>query len=308
MSELDCLAVGSSAFDILMTVNRPPHSDERIGAHALSVSGGGPAATAATAMARLGLRVGIVSAVGDDVFGRLMIEEFARFGVDTSNVQTVPGSSTLSTVLIERETARRSLIVYGGCINRIDLERVELSRIKHARSVHLDGNNLALAMEAARVGKIAGVPVYLDGGNIPADALADLLPLVDVYIPDEQSVRRQLGEGVSVQDACQAFHTKGPSLVCITRAEHGSIAYDGETFWSAPAYTGVSIVDTTGAGDNFHGAFVAARLEGWEISETLRFANAYAALCCRGVGGRTSAPDLAETLQHLAQWQVGSEA
>jgi sugar/nucleoside kinase (ribokinase family) len=300
MSVFDCLAFGSSAFDVLMSVDRPPRSDERVGANAVTSGGGGPAATASTAMARLNLKVGIVTAVGADVFGRLMIEEFERFGVETSGIQIVPGSSTLSAVLIETTNARRSMIVYGGCINRIDLDGINFERIRQARSIHLDGNNPRLAERAARAAREAGVPVYLDGGNIATEPLSELLPLIDVYIPDEQSVQKQLGEGVTPEEACRIFKERGPSLVVITRAEHGSIAFDGSQFWSAPAYGGVSIVDTTGAGDNFHGAFLAARLDGLGVEEALRFSNTYAALCCRGIGGRATAPDRTETLEHLA--------
>lgn len=300
MSGFDCLAFGSSAFDILMSVDRPPRSDERVGAHAVTSGGGGPAATASTAMARLGLKVGIVTAVGADVFGRLMLDEFERFGVETSGIQIVPGSSTLSAVLMETINARRSMIVYGGCINRIDLDGIDLERIRQARSIHLDGNNPRLAELAAHAAREAGIPVYLDGGNIAAEPLSELLPLIDVYIPDEQSVHKQLGEGVTAEEACRIFKERGPSLVVITRAEHGSIAFDGSQFWSAPAYGGVPIIDTTGAGDNFHGAFLAARLDGQSIEEALRFSNTYAALCCRGIGGRATAPDRAETLEHLA--------
>jgi sugar/nucleoside kinase (ribokinase family) len=301
MTAFDCLAFGSSAFDILMTVDRPPRSDERVGAHAITSGGGGPAATASTAMARLGLKVGIVTAVGEDVFGRLVIDEFKTYGIDTAAIQTVTGSSTVSTVLIERGTARRSMAVYGGCINRIDIDAIDFARIRQAKAVHLDGNNPALARRAAQAAKAAGVPVYLDGGNIPAEPLKELLPLIDVYIPDEQSVARQLGEQVGPEDACRIFFDQGPSLVCITRAEQGSIAFDGDNFRSAPAYGGVPIIDTTGAGDNFHGAFLAARIEGQPVREALRFANTYAALCCRGIGGRAAAPDRAETFEHLAK-------
>lgn len=306
MSELDCLSFGSSAFDVLMSVDRPPRSDERVGAHAVTSGGGGPASTAATAMARLGCKVGLVTAVGQDVFGTLMLEEFARFGVETSGTQRVTGSSTISSVLIERETAKRSMTVYGGCINRIDIDAIDLEPIRTAKVVHLDGNNLALALRVAKAAKDFGVPVSLDGGNMSAEAITEILPFIDIYIPDEQSMHKQLGDGMTAEEACRLYHARGPGLVCITRAEIGSIAFDGTTFWSRPAYGGVPVVDTTGAGDNFHGAFLAARLEGRDIDATLCFANVYAALCCRGIGGRTTAPDRDETLQHLSRFLEGA--
>jgi sulfofructose kinase len=138
MPAYDCLAFGSSAFDILMSVDRPPRSDERISARAVISGGGGPAPTASTAMARLGLKVALVTAVGEDVFGRLMIADFERFGVETSDIQTVVGSSTISTVLIEEATAHRSMVVYRGCIDRIDIDAVDFSRLRNTRAVHLD--------------------------------------------------------------------------------------------------------------------------------------------------------------------------
>jgi len=302
MSRFDCLSFGSSAFDVLMSVDRPPRSDERVSAHAVTSGGGGPASTAATAMARLGFKVGLITAVGEDVFGTLMLEEFARFGVDTSGTQRVAGSSTISSVLIERETAKRSMTVYGGCVNRIDIGAIDVGRIRNAKVVHLDGNNPALAIHIARAAKSFGIPVSLDGGNMSAEAIAEVLPHIDIYIPDEQSMHKQLGEDVSVDDACRLYRERGPGLVCITRAESGSIAYDGKEFRAQPAYRGAPVADTTGAGDNFHGAFLAAWLDGLDIDATLKFANVYAALCCRGIGGRTSSPDREETLAHLASF------
>ena len=298
MSLLDCLAIGSSAFDLLLSVERVPRSDERVSASSITSGGGGPAATAAVAMARLGLRTALVSAVGADDFGAMIVAELNRQSVATDRIQVLASTpSTISAVLIET-SGHRSMAVFGGCIAAIDLEAIDFSRIAEARCVHLDGNNPDLADAAARHARALGVPVSLDGGNIRPEALQRLLPNVDIYIPDEQSVARQLGP-MALRDACRRFWEQGPALVCITRAEHGSIAFDGETFIEVPAYTGVPIVDTTGAGDNFHGAFLFGHLAGWPLAETLRFSNVFAALCCRAVGGRSSVPSLAETRQHM---------
>lgn len=301
MQKLDCLAIGTSVFDVLLTVDHPPVSDERVRASALSSGGGGPAATAAYAMTRLGFKVDLISAVGSDVFGRLIVEELDAQGIGIDGIQVVQGPSTLSAVMIEQSSGRRSMAVCTGCLDRINLDAIQSNQIAAARSVHLDGNNPELAAHAARLARQAGVPVYLDGGNIPATALESLLPLIDVYIPDQQSAECQLGASMDVREACRAFHARGPSLICITQAEKGATAFDGHRFWTAPAYSDVAIVDTTGAGDNFHGAFLFARQRGMDIEETLHFANAFAALCCRGVGGRATVPDLAETMRHVAK-------
>ena len=188
--------------------------------------------------------------------------------------------------------------VFRGCINKIDLSKIDFERIADARCIHLDGNNPALAEAAARRARALGVPVSMDGGNISPESLMPLLPWVDIYIPDEQSVARQLGTG-DPREACRRFHAAGPKLVCVTRAEHGSLAYDGETFVEVPAFSGVPIVDTTGAGDNLHGAFVYGHLAGWPMEDVLRFSNTFAALCCRAVGGGGSVPTLSETQEHM---------
>jgi sugar/nucleoside kinase (ribokinase family) len=291
---LDCLAFGSCGFDVLLTVDRAPSSDQRVPAHAVSSGGGGPAATAAAALARLGLRVELVSVVGDDIFGELIRAELSRQGVGIDAVRILANSpSNVSSVLIE-QTGHRSMAAFSGCLSRIDLAQVNFDRIGDARCIHLDGNNVDLAEAAARRARKSGTFVSLDGGNISAASLARLLPLVDSYIPDEQSLVRQLGP-IDPREACRRLHGAGPAVVCITRAERGCLAYDGLSFIESPAHAGIPIVDTTGAGDNFHGAFLYGHLAGWPLEETLTFSNTFAALCCRAIGGRGSVPDLAET-------------
>lgn len=302
MSGIDCLAAGSAVFDVLLIVERVPLADERVAARQVVSGGGGPAATAANAMARLGLRVELVSAVGDDLFGRLILEELRGQGVGVDAVQVVAGASNMAAVMITRTTGQRSLVVCSGCLQRIDTAAIPQALLQSAGCVLLDGNNPALAIELASRARRLRVPVYLDGGNIDVAVLDELLPLVDVHIPDVQSVAKQLGEGVDVREACRVLHAKGPKLVCITEGAAGSVAFDGRQHWHVPAYRGAAIADTTGAGDNFHGAFVFAHRRGWDMDTTLRFANTFAALCCRGIGGRASVPDYPETTAHVSRF------
>jgi sulfofructose kinase len=286
---------------MLLTVDQAPGSDQRVLARSASSGGGGPAATAAAALARLALRVELVSVVGDDIFGDLIRTELSRLGVGIDGIQILADSqSTISSVLIEK-TGRRSMAVFNGCLSRIDLSAVNFDRIDQARCIHLDGNNIHLAEAAAGRARKSGTFVSLDGGNISAASITRLLPFVDAYIPDEQSLVRQFGP-LDLREACRKLHAAGPTIVCITRAERGSLAYDGRSFIEAPARAGIPIVDTTGAGDNFHGAFIYGHLAGWPLEEILTFSNTFAALCCRAVGGRGSVPDLAETQEFMGSF------
>ncbi|MBU2328626.1 MAG: carbohydrate kinase, partial [Alphaproteobacteria bacterium] len=116
MRPLDCLSFGSAGFDLLVEVAGLPASDTRIPASGYAAGGGGPAATASTALARLGARAGLVTAVGDDRIGDLILAELADDGIDLSGAQRLPGvPSTVASVMIEPSGAR-AMAVYGGCI------------------------------------------------------------------------------------------------------------------------------------------------------------------------------------------------
>jgi sugar/nucleoside kinase (ribokinase family) len=295
MRDVDCIAFGSCTFDLLLTVERVAGRDERVSASSARAGGGGPAATAGVALRRLGPDVALVSAVGDDVFGGVVRAELDREGIDVSEVQILDDTtSTISSVVIDA-TGARSMTAFTGCLGRIRLDRIDWQQLPVPRAVMLDGNNPALALAAAHWARGHGVPVLLDGGNIAPANLAPLLPLTDIFIPDIQSARRQLGGQGTPAEMCEAFAAKGPAIVCITLGEEGSVAWEKGELHSAEAAKGIRIVDTTGAGDNFHGAFQFCRLRGWDMARALAFCNAFAALTCRAIGGRSAIPTEAET-------------
>ncbi|SKA26973.1 carbohydrate kinase family protein [Consotaella salsifontis] len=294
MKPLDCLSFGSAGFDLLVEVASLPQSDTRIPASGYVAGGGGPAATATTALARLGARTGLVTAVGTDHIGDLILAELGADGIDLSGVQRLAGvPSTVASVLVEPSGAR-AMAVYGGCINAIRLDAIDLERIGAARAVLADGNNPDLARLVASEARQKGVPVLLDGGNIGGDELATLLPSIDIYIPDIASARRQAANVTDPLALARAFQAQGPQTVCITLGEEGSLAVRGDEVVAMQAATGINVKDTTGAGDNFHGAFQFACLQGWGLRQTLAFSNAFAALTTRAIGGRGGIPTLAE--------------
>ncbi|SDJ39736.1 carbohydrate kinase family protein [Salipiger marinus] len=298
MRPLDCLSFGSAGFDLLVEVAGLPASDTRIPASGYAAGGGGPAATASTALARLGARAGLVTAVGDDRIGDLILAELADDGIDLSGAQRLPGvPSTVASVMIEPSGAR-AMAVYGGCINAIRLHEIELDRIDSARAVLTDGNNPALVRHVAPAARARGVPVLLDGGNIDGRVLPELLRDVDIYIPDIASARRQLPGVTDPLELAQAFAAMGPETVCITLGEAGSLALRGDEIVSVGPLRDIAVRDTTGAGDNFHGAFQFGLLESWPLHRILAFSNAFAALTTRSVGGRSAIPTRDEAERH----------
>ncbi|MGI9862902.1 PfkB family carbohydrate kinase [Moorella naiadis] len=297
MKRYQCLFFGAATYDLLFLVDRVPDSDERIEAYQMACSGGGPAATASVALQSLGKKSGLVSAVGDDPIGRLIVHELKDKVVDVTGIRTLTGRpSPLSVIHVEKGTGKRTITYYGGCLKYLDLSEINMDILSYTNSVHLDGNNFELALSIAKYCRQhTQTIISLDGGNIPGDKVMKILPYIDIFILDDKSTRNICGN-IPFKEACRLFHDRGAKIVGITLGDKGSLAYDGNYFYHAPSFT-VNVIDTTGAGDNFHGAFLYGYLEGWTLPETIRFANAFAALTCRGLGGRAAIPSIQETEQ-----------
>jgi ribokinase len=159
------------------------------------------------------------------------------------------------------------------------------------------------AISTAQRMRQAGGTVVLDA-NKPRARLEELLRWVDVlitnaYFPGAYTGKRKLG------DAAQALQQRGAKLVVTTLGERGCSCFTQDKAWHVPGFA-VPVVDTTGAGDAFHGAFIYGLLREWPILRTAEFANAVAALNCTGLGGRSALPSLEQTLSFLrstGRWQ-----
>ncbi len=266
------VCVGLATLDTIFVVPRPPESDERVVATELAVAGGGPAATAAVTLARLGVRTFFAgAAAGADVV-RAVAEGLAREGVDTSHVAVVAGArSPQSSILVERESGRRAIVHYPGTLPRLELSERARELCRGATWVHVDHAGYAAVPRDARLS--------IDGGN-PIDGLD--LSGVALYAPTESALRRDFG---SAEHALAA----GAEAVVVTRGEHGSAAYTGDGAVEAPGVP-AEIVSTLGAGDVFHGALLAQLVRGAQLEDALTFANVCAALSCRALDGRSAIP------------------
>jgi len=138
--------------------------------------------------------------------------------------------------------------------------------------------------------------ISVDGGNYSVQTTNAILPYVDVFIPDDKTVTKTLG--LEPKDACRYYHDHGVKISCVTLGSEGSLAYDGSEFYFAPPFD-VPVVDTTGAGDNFHGAFLYCLLQGFGLHKTLRFCNTYSDFTCEALGGRAANPPLQKVLENI---------
>jgi sulfofructose kinase len=264
------VCVGLATLDSIFALPRHPAADDRVVATALAIAGGGPAATAAVTLARLGVEVAFAGAVGDDETGRAIRDGLAAEGVDVSHLAVVPGArSPQSSILVG--DGGRAIVHFPGSLPPLALrdETVELCR--SAGWVHVDHAGYAAAPRDSRLS--------IDGGNpIPGLDLAGIA----LYAPTQEALERDFG-------SAEAALAAGADRVVVTRGQAGSVAYTRDEVVDVPARP-VDAVSTLGAGDVFHGALVAQLVEDAPLREALAFANACAALSCRALDGRSAIP------------------
>ncbi|MFC4601843.1 PfkB family carbohydrate kinase [Cohnella hongkongensis] len=277
--------VGTATLDHIALVDRVPHSDQRIPALELIQCGGGPAANAAAAARALGAPCSLISAVGDDAAGAAIVAELERDGIETSGVQVVQGGRSSTSLIHVESSGLRAITYYGGVLQDYELSRFPAESVRQAALVHADGNRPELTLLALQTAKHLGIPTSLDGGNIREGDLERLLPYVDVFITDVKSLPQALAE-LPPEQACLELAQSGPSCTAITLGKQGCVLWSEAQGFSRVQGIPVKALDTTGAGDNFHGAFAYGLWKGMAPADNLKLSNAFAALSCEGLGGR----------------------
>lgn len=265
---------------------------------------GGQIATALAACARLGLTARYVGRFGDDELGAIAREALERCGVDLTACRTIAGATNqFAMVIVDGRTGERTVLWHRHPGLTIGPAAVPLDAVASGRMLIVDCHETAAATEAARCAREAGAPTVVDVEKVRPGIL-DLLRQIDAIIaaqdfPSALTGQRDLGRALDVL----ARETRAP-LVCATLGAEGTLARCVGREIRTPAFA-VDCVDSTGAGDVFRGAFVAACLRepDGDVEEALRFANAAAALNCRALGaqgGLPTADEVRELLQRSA--------
>jgi sulfofructose kinase len=277
------VCVGAATLDTIFAVPEHPEPDGRVVASELARAGGGPAATAAVALARLGVPVFLVTSVGEDDAGAEIRSSLADEGVDVSEVAVVPGARSIeSTILVEGEN--RTIVTFLGTLGPLELGARARELCAGAAWTHVDQLGYPAVAEL-------DVRLSVDGGN-PIPGLD--LTRVALYGPTESALEETFGDAKGALEA-------GAEVVVVTRGAEGATAHTkgGQVVDAgAPA---VDVVSTLGAGDVFHGALLAQLVRAVPLDDALAAANTAAALSCRALDGRSAIP----TAHELAYEPVG---
>ena len=288
--EFDCVGFGLNAVDHLVTIPRFPAFNTKTRLTAHYQMPGGQVSSAMVGVRRLGLKTSYVGKIGDDHEGRLLIESLEGEGVDCSNVIVAQNARTQSAVIvIEQFSGERTILWHHDDRTRISAEEINREMIVRGKVLHIDGFDTKAAIAAAGWAREAGMPVTIDL-DTAYPGIDDLLPLVDCLIMS-QGLADELSGIMDERESLKRLNGRyGCYLVAMTQGARGALCYVEGQYIASTAFRPPVCQDTTGAGDAFRAGFVYGLVKGMTIEETLRTANAVAALQCRELGATRGLP------------------
>jgi sugar/nucleoside kinase (ribokinase family) len=317
--DIDVLVIGEINPDVIVSDPDPVPAfgevERLVGSIAMTV--GSSSAIFACGAARLGLRVAFVGVVGNDPFGRFMLESMAGRGIDVSACTVDPDRPTGATVVLT-SGRDRAILTAMGTIGALDVDAVPDAMLDRARHLHsscfflqdTSRDRLPAFMAAAQA---RGLTTSFDTNWDPTGrwdgGVMDMLPACDVFLPNEAEACR-IAARDDVEDAARELARigglgrppgSGP-VVAVKLGSKGALAIgpDGSLEY-VPAFA-VDSVDTTGAGDSFDAGFLRAWLDGASIADALRLGAVCGALSTLGRGGVDAQPTHAEAIAAMALW------
>ena len=286
----EVVGMGLNSVDFLSLVPEYPASNSKMKILKFAKSGGGQVATALVALSRWGVKTKYIGKVGSDEFGQFSLESIRQEGVDVSSVTVEPDTpNQLGNIIVEASSGDRTILWSRDECLMYRARELHREDICAGKLLHLDGHDIRAAIRSAKWAKEEKIPTVIDIDKVEP-LTAELIKEIDFVVTSS----RFPGLFTGTSDREKALidlqkHTRG--FLCSTLGPEGAMALvDGEVL-HVKGFE-VYVVDTTGAGDVFHAGFIYGLLQNWEVKEILRFANAVAALKCRGLGGRRGIPTL----------------
>lgn len=300
--EYDIFGIDRPCVDFTVDLNEIPERNTGCLLNGTGWQGGGKVSTGMVAAARLGAQCTLAGCVGDDLYGRFCKADFVRHGIDVSQLIVQKGYTTdLGVILSERSSSTRTILYRVGSAPQITQEQIRWEALKQSRFLYIaqtTGLN-AVAMEYA---KAWNIPIFIDADTY-TPSLEQNISRIQFFVGSEFVFHSLFPEAKdkelsSMEPECREILRRGPKAVVFTFGSRGCIGCSRESgFFSMPAFC-IPVRDTVGAGDVFHGAFLAMLLKGKSLPECARYASGTSAIKCMYPGGRAGIPTM-DILEHF---------
>lgn len=303
MKTIDVVGIGISTVDIIVRLTRLPTWETPTEFDDIIIDSGGPTGTALCTASKLGASVGFVGTAGNDWFSEYKLESFQTNGVDISHVKRRKfDENQIVVVNVDEHSGERifnrSREFYS---NQLHIHEINKDYITQAKYLLIDGYHFDASIKAAKWMHQTGNKVIFDGAATKETHLDNRqLRLVSSsdYLICGSGYAEALTGYREIEVAGRAALDYGPEVVVITVGEDGSHLFNRNSSFHTPAFD-VPVIDTTGAGDAFHGAFAYGLLQGWELGKICTFTSAVSAIECMTLGGRKGLPTLSQVKSFL---------
>lgn len=298
---MDVLCIGHAAYDVVLPLPQFPEEDVKYVLEEKNECGGGPGANAAYLLAKWGVPAGFMGQLGQDVYGERIVQELTEVGINLNLLQINDDKPTpFSAILVNRQNGSRTILNVRKPPKPLD-NFDQLTPELKPRVILMDGHELGASLKALEMYPQA--ISILDAGSLKPSTL-ELAGKVDFLITSQSFAMKycqteSLDNDIAAIACLHELQSLGKAQVVVTLGKRGLIYLADEESFRLPAYP-VKAVDTTGAGDVFHGAFAFGLLKGFRLMDNLQFSSAAAALSVQHSGARTSIPEL-EQVQSFMQ-------
>jgi ribokinase len=299
MSEksIDVYGLGQCAWDYIGQIEEYPSSDSKCEMSSLVMQGGGPVATALVALSRWGYSCSFCGVIGDDLWGRQIVDSLGEENVDISQIIIRKGfDSQVAFIAAEKNGGKRTIFWRRPTGMPAAPEELDYDLIRQARVFYTDGLFSAASIAAARVAKKTGAMIITDAGTL-REGMLELAKYSDYFIVSETFAKALINEN-NPPKACKELQHLGPGVVGVTLGSRGYLVLNHNEWIERSAYP-VDATDTTGCGDLFHAGVALGALKGWDLEKTLDFSAWAAATVSKKLGGRLGITSIREYESHF---------
>jgi sugar/nucleoside kinase (ribokinase family) len=310
MADIVCLGI-MVADVVARPVKEIPERGRLVLVDRIELHTGGCAVNTAIALARLGIKTAVIGKVGEDGFGRFIVERLMEEGVDTRGVRSDRSANTSATMVLVAPDGERAFIHYTGTNASFLYEDIDWDIISEAKILHVagslvmpgfDGEPTARAMKRAKdMGLITALDTVWDSTGRWLQLVGPSLQYTDIFLPSIEEAKMMTGRERE-EDIASFLLDRGVKIVGLKMGERGCYIRTREEEYRIPAFK-VPVVDATGAGDAFVAGFLAGTLMGWDLRERGRLANAVGAACVMGMGAASGLRDLEGTMKIMEEYE-----